>query len=301
MGAKNSKSVQSSAVFLADITTNSIINNQTICKSSTSINQTQDISVDNSGVVALQGVCIAAGQSARDCASLIGSGIALSNVSQDAAVTISSGCQIDSKTQTAVTNDLTNNIMQKIQSSSDDVGDALKSMATAINGKNSSSVDLKTTVQNTINNTFTVNNLQEFVNTIVAGQSQMLAFKNTQSAAFNNISQSLALKATYSLCAKNEDIVNAAATITNQATQEATVSSQVLPGLWSTLQTTLTAWFGSLKVAYLAVGGSVSSLICGIVIIIGVFFFTGGQTTLQQGISAAAAMTPQGAAAQILN
>lgn len=300
MGGKNSKAINSTVSMISDITTNSIVNNQTTCKSSTSVNQNQEITVDNSGVVALQTACIAAGQSAKDCASLIGSGVTLSNVSQDAAVTISAGCQIDSKTQQSVSNDLVNNIMQKINSSSDDVGDALKSMATAINGKNNSTTDLKSTVQNTVNNTFTVNNLQEFVNTIVAGQSQILAFKNTQSAAFNNISQSLAVKATYSLCAKNQDIVSAANNVQNSATQAATVSSEVLPGVTDAIKTALTGWFGSMKTAFLAIGGSVSSLVCGIVLIVAVFFLTGGQQTLQKGINTAGKMTPAGAAASIL-
>lgn len=287
MGAKNSKSITSTAAFISDITTNSIVNSQTSCKSSTSVNQNQAISVDNSGVVALQTACIAAGQNARDCAALIGSGTTISNVSQDAAVTISSGCQVDTKTQAAVANDLTNNIMQKIQSSSDDVGDALKSMATAIGGKNQSSVDMQTTVKNTVNQTFTTNNLQEMVNTIVAGQSQILTFKDTQAVAFNNISQSLALKATFQLCAKNEAIVNAATTISNQATQAATVASEALPGLWNTVQGFMTGLFGTMQTAYIAIGGCVSCILCALVLIAGIFFFTGGQNTLQQGIKVA--------------
>ena len=300
MGGQNSKSIQACASLVSNVTMNSIVNNQTTCKSSTNVNQNQNISVDNSGVVALQTACIASGQSAKDCVALIGGGTTISGISQDAAVTISSNCVIDSKTQTAVANDLTNNIMQKINSSSDDVGDALKSMATAINGKNNSSTSLQTTVQNTINNTFTTSNLQEMVNSIVAGQSQIIAFKDTQSLAFNNVSQSLALKATYSLCAKNQDIVQAAATISNQATQAATVSSEALPGLWKTAQSLLTGYFGSLQTGIIALGGCVCCIMVALIAICIAFFATGGNQTLQQGITTAASLTPTGAAASIL-
>ena len=287
MGSSNSKSISEVATFVNTVTTNSIINNGTSCADTTTVTQDQNISVDGSGILALETACINAGQSAASCAALIGSGVTVSGVSQDASVTIGSQCTVNNQSTASIQSDLINNIMQKINSSSDDVGDALKAIATAAGGKNQSQTQLQTTVTNAITNTFTQNNLQSMVTQLAAQQSQILSFKNQQSAAFSNINQNLQLKALYSLVAKNTTLQTAINSVDNSATQAATQTSEVLPGLWSTLQGFFTGIFGTMQVAYIASGVSVGLCVLCMCIVCIAFFASGGQQTLQQGISTA--------------
>ena len=287
MGSSSSKNITDCATFVSDVTVNSIINNTTSCQDTTTVTQDQNISVDNSGVLALETACINAGQSAASCAALVGSGVTVSGVSQDAAVTIGSQCSVDDTSNAKVQTDLTNNIMQKINSSSDDVGDALKSIATAAGGKNQSTTQLQTTVSNLITNTFTTNNTQSMINQMIAQQKQIISFKNTQAAAFSNINQSLKLQALYSLVAKNTTLQSAINSVDNSATQAATVASSALPGLWSTLQGFFTGLFGSMETSYIVSGVSVGLCVLCCCVVCVAFFAYGGNNTLQQGISTA--------------
>lgn len=287
MGGTQSKSISDVANFVNTVTTNSIINNATNCTDTTTISQNQTLTVDGSGIVDLENACVKAGQPPASCAAFIGSGVTVSGLSQAASVTISSECNVGSSATSLIQSDLTNNIMQSINSSSDDVGDALKSIATAAGGKNQSQTQLQTTVSNLITNTFTQNNLQTMVDQLAAQQSQIVSFKNVQSAAFSNINQNLQLQALYSLVATNTTLQTAINTVTNSATQAATVTSQALPGLWSTLQGFFTGLFGSMETSYIVSGVSVACCVCCMCVVCVAFFYYGGNDTLQQGITTA--------------
>ena len=203
MGANNSKTIQSTATFVSNATFNSVIKTQNIQRTSTTVNQSQviDVSTDTSVLLA----CIQIlGPSGYDCSKLMANG-SFSGISQVAAYDITAKTQLSDSDTTKVQNDMTAAIQAKMAESSDDVGAALKSIATAAGGNNSSSTSLNQSVTNIVTNNFTKDTLNEMISSYASGQSQVFKVTNSKATA-SGFSQSLQVKALTEMVASNATI-----------------------------------------------------------------------------------------------
>ena len=297
MGGSASKSISDSAAFVSSVAMNSVMTNGTSCASTTTATQNQTVTIDGSGLQDLEKVCLQLGHSTADCAAMVAGGTTVDGISQAAILTVGQNCTVDDTNIASIQQDITNQIMQKINSSSDDVGDALKAIATAAGGKNQSNIQLSTTISSLVSDSFTVSNTRTMVQTVIAGQNQVISILNAPSAAIKNVQQSIQIQALSTLVANSTNLNNAVQQVQNSVTQSATQSSEALPGLWSTLQGFFTGLFGTMTNAYIASGISVACVVLCCCVVCIAFFATGGQSTLQQGISTAGSLAPLAALA----
>ncbi len=297
MGSNTSKSLSDTCAFVSSVAMNSVMNNGTSCTSTTTAVQDQAVNIDGSGVTALLAACIAAGQSSSACSSLIGSGTLVDGISQSAIVTVGQNCSVNSSNIASVQQDITNQILQKINSSSDDVGDTLKEIANAAGGSSNSNTSLSTTISSLVSDSFTVNNTNQMIQTVLTHQKQIVNVTNAQSTAVLNVVQNIQMQALSTLVANSTNLNNAVQQVQNSVTQSATQSSEALPGLWKTLQGFFTGLFGSMTTAYIASGVAAGLSVLCCCIVCAIFFATGGQSTLQQGITTAGSLAPMAALA----
>lgn len=192
MGAKNSKTMQSTASFVANSVFNSVVKTQNIQQTAATVNQNQVIDVSTDPNVLLACIQIL-GPSGYDCSKLMSNGN-FSNVSQIATYNITATTQLSDSDTTSVQNQLTSAITAKMADTSDDVGAALKSIATAAGGNNTSSTTLNQSVQMLVTNNFTKDTVNKMISSYASGQSQVLKVTNSTSTV-SGFSQSLQVQA----------------------------------------------------------------------------------------------------------
>ena len=244
MGGSTSKSVQSSASLISSVIMNSAVTSNTDCNQSSSLVQNQVVSVDNTEQQKTLQLCLllANGNAAvnQSCTSFIQSAN-VSDLSQGASIVLQTNCTVDTKMLATMQQDVSNAIMNKITSSSDDIGDFLKSMAVAAGGKSNDTTSMTSTVNNMVSSTMTMAATQKMITTISQQQNQQLNLKSF-TGTMKGMNQMLQVQALATLVASNSATNSAVQTATNSVTNDVTKSSSlttVLDGLWKTLQTGL--------------------------------------------------------------
>jgi len=282
MGAKASKSLTNTSTFITDIVLSTVVTSNTNCTTTGTISQNQDVSVDGTAYTQLMApvlqTCLAAGQKPADCAALV-QGVQLNGVNQGADITITTTCVVNNDVVNQVQANLENQINQKLASTSDDIGDALKGIVSALNPKGSSSTSLSNSavVKNTIASTFTVDAVQSMVTSFAAQQSQAISIKN-QPGVYANFNQNLKLRVMSDLVAKNSTLSSAVATVDNSSKSDLTNKEQGPVDIFQ-------SFFGFLKSSMGITAVVLCCLLCVVMVVLAIFFATGGQETLQKGIN----------------
>ena len=294
MGAHASKSVNETASMVSSTILNTAVTLNNTCQNSATTTQLQEYNVDGSGNLQAYNTCLTTAASAKwtdpatICSPLLGGAVTFNGISQGASVNITANCSIlDTQTST-VQQDVMNAINAKLDNSTDDVGQFLTQLGSALGGSSNNTSSLKTSIANQVKATMTTTATNTMINAYATSQNLIFNVKSPPTAvAFQNVSQQLAVTALSSLVASNSVLNAAVQTAQNSVTTAATSTDQVLPGLWTTIQGGLAGWFGSIQNGEIAVAACVVCALCVLFGCSAVFFFSGGQSTLQQGISAA--------------
>ena len=256
MGANNSKTMQSTATFVSNATFNSVIKTQNIQQTSTTVNQSQVIDVATDKDVLLACIQIL-GPSGYDCSKLM-SNATFSGISQVATYDITAKTQLSDSDTTKVQNDMTAAIQQKMADSSDDVGAALKSIATAAGGDNSSSTSLNQSVTNIVTNNFTKDTINQMISSYASGQSQVFKVTNSKAAA-SGFSQSLQVKALTEMVASNATIREAVNKTDANLTGETDTKSKGLTDIVDTVGNTINGvWSSTTSMGKVLIVGGVA-------------------------------------------
>lgn len=292
MGASNSKSCNSACSLVSSVILNSAVKQNTTCKSTTTANQTQEVVIDGKAYLdCVSNLASAKGWTASDiktlCAPLQAGNNTISGISQTAQLDITTTCKLDQAQTQQAQQDVMNAIDQSLKSSTDDAGQFLKSLGVALGGKANDSVSLSTAIKNEMSNTMTVETTNTFINDYAVNQSQIVKITGASKSQIQNVSQTIAIKALADMVAKNSTMNSAVQKADNTVKSQTSASDDILPALWASIQSLLTGWFGTIQNAYIAVAVCVVCAFCMLFGCSAVFLMTGGQNTLQQGISVA--------------
>ena len=273
MGGTNSKETQNINTYLSQVTTKSITTNKTSCQSTATVNQSVTITDDpyaeavkcnqvcaaNSGIAACYDTCKLLAQGAASSSLTVG------DINQTAQVSLSAACKVDTSVTNAVQQDVTNAITQKLDQTTDDIGKALTSVMSSIT-KTSDITTNKNEVSSLVNSTFTIENLQEFVNKVAATQDVLIKMNQT-TAVLNGITQMASTQAMTDMLATNTTLNTATQAVTNSASQELKQTSEVLPGVQAGIASLLGGLGSLISSPFLIVGAVV------IVLLIVLFLF----------------------------
>ena len=266
MGANNSKTMQSTASFVANSTFNSVVKTQNIQQTAATVNQSQVIDVSTDPTILLACIQIL-GPSGYDCSKLMSNGT-FSNVSQIATYNITATTQLSDSDTTSVQNDLTSAITAKMADTSDDVGAALKSIATAAGGNNSSSTTLNQSVQEIVTNNFTKDTVNKMISSYASGQSQVLKVTNSTSTV-SGFSQSLQVQALTEMVTASSTLSAAVTKADSTSTTTNTTQEKGLTDIVASIGSTIDSAFGDLSSVgkVLVIGGVACVLIIPLVIL----------------------------------
>lgn len=266
MGANNSKALQSTATFVANSTFNSVVKTQNIQQTAATVNQSQVVDVSTDPNVLLACIQIL-GPSGYDCSKLMSNGTFSGN-SQVATFNITATTQLSDSDTTTVQNDLTAAITAKMADTSDDVGSALKSIATAAGGNNSSATSLNQSVSEIVTNNFTKDTVNKMINSYASGQSQVFKVTNSTASA-GGFAQSLQVQALTQMVTSSSTL-NAAVTKADAAsTTTNTTQSKGLTDIVEDVGNTIGGAFKDLSSVgkTLVIGGVACVLIVPLVIL----------------------------------
>ena len=266
MGANNSKTMQSTASFVANSTFNSVVKTQNIQQTAASVNQSQVIDVSTDPNILLACIQIL-GPSGYDCSKLMSNGN-FSNVSQIATYNITATTQLSDSDTTSVQNQLTSAITAKMADTSDDVGAALKSIATAAGGNNSSSVSLNQSVQEIVTNNFTKDTVNKMISSYASGQSQVLKVTNSTSTV-SGFSQSLQVQALTQMVTASSTLSAAVTKADSTSTSSSATQEKGLTDIVDEIGSTISGAFADVSSVgkVLILGGVACVLIVPLVIL----------------------------------
>ena len=272
---------QNAISYLNSTTTNTLVQVNTSCMGQTNTSQNLEIDVGTSNEVML--ACLAIPSIAANCGSLMSNGIVIDGVTQSANVVNIVSCKVDTNTVQALQSSLAAQIAQKMDQTDDAVGSAVKSLVTTFNNTSTNTTNTQD-VKNFVTQNFTLQSTQTMVNTISTVQNQKIVAQNTNNTAVKNLVQSIQLQAMTDLLSSNQTTLSAMNTMDAATTQTTTQTTKGLTDLFSSLMGTVSTFIKSYAYAVIAV---VCAICCCLVIIGIAFFATGGQKTLQQGITTA--------------
>jgi len=266
MGANNSKTMQSTATFVANSTFNSVVKTQNIQQTAASVNQSQVVDVSTDPNILLACIQIL-GPSGYDCSKLMSNGTFSGN-SQVATYNITATTQLSDSDTTQVQNDLTSAITAKMADTSDDVGAALKSIATAAGGNNSSSTTLNQSVSEIVTNNFTKDTVNKMISSYASGQYQVFKVTNSTSTA-SGFAQSLQVRALTQMVTSSSTLNAAVTKADATSTTTNTTQAKGLTDIVSTIGTTIGGAFKDLSSVgkTLVIGGVACVLIVPLVIL----------------------------------
>jgi len=236
MGSNSSKTMQSTATFVANSTFNSVVKTQNIQQTAASVNQSQVVDVSTDPNILLACIQIL-GPSGYDCSKLMSNGTFSGN-SQVATYNITATTQLSDSDATQVQNDLTSAITAKMADTSDDVGAALKSIATAAGGNNSSSTTLNQSVSEIVTNNFTKDTVNKMISSYASGQSQVFKVTNSTSTA-SGFAQSLQVRALTQMVTSSSTLNAAVTKADATSTTTNTTQEKGLTDIVSTIGTTI--------------------------------------------------------------
>lgn len=223
---------------------NSAITSNTSCNASSAVVQDQSVTVDNTEQQKTLQLCLslANGNPAanKSCKDFIQSAN-ISNLTQGASIVLTTNCTVDTKMLATMQQDVANAIMNKVTSSTDDVGQFLKSVAVAAGGKSNDTISLHSAVTNMVSSTMTLSATQNMITTLSQQQHQQLKLTSF-TGTVKGMNQLLQVQAMSTLVASNSATAAAVQKATNTTTNDVTTSSNltnVFDGLWKTLQTGL--------------------------------------------------------------
>ena len=274
MGGTNSKATTNINTFLSQVTTKSITTNKTSCQSTATVNQSVTITDDPYAEAAkCTGICAAnpnAPAACYDVCKVLADGAKMStltvgNIDQKAEVTLTSSCTVDTTVQNAVKQDVTNAVTQQMAKTGDDVGTALISALSTIT-KTSDVTTNQNQVSSLVDSTFSVENLQTYVNTVAATQ-DVLIKATVSTAVLNGITQMASTQAMATMLATNTTLNSVAQAVTNSAVQDLKQTSEVLPGIQAGIASLLGGIGSLISSPFLIIG------IVVVLILLGLFFF----------------------------
>lgn len=244
MGGSSSKTIQSSAAYVSSVMMNSAVTSNTNCSAASSIVQNQTVTIDNTEQQKTVQLCLtlANGNAAvnKTCKDFI-QAANVSDITQGASIVLTTDCTVDTKMLAQMQQDVSNAIMNKITSSTDDIGEFLKSVAIAAGGKSNDTTSMTSTVSNMVSSTMTLSATQNMITTLSQQQNQQLNLKSF-TGTMKGLNQMLQVQAISTLVASNSATNAAVQKATNSTTNDVTSSSNltnVFDGLWKTLQTGL--------------------------------------------------------------
>lgn len=266
MGANNSKTMQSTASFVANSVFNSVIKTQNIQQTAATVNQSQTIDVSTDPNVLLACIQIL-GPSGYDCSKLMSNGT-FSDVSQVATYNITATTQLSDSDTTSVQNQLTSAITAKMADTSDDVGAALKSIATAAGGNNSSSATLNQSVSELVTNNFTKDTVNKMISSYASGQSQVLKVTNSNSTV-SGFSQSLQVQALTQMVTASSTLSAAVTKADSTSTSTSTSQEKGLTDIVEDIGNTIGGAFSDLSSVgkTLVIGGVACVLIIPLIVL----------------------------------
>ena len=266
MGANNSKTMQSTASFVANSTFNSVVKTQNIQQTAASVNQSQVVDVSTDPTVLLACIQIL-GPSGYDCSKLMSNGTFSGN-SQVATYNITATTQLSDSDTTSVQNELTSAITAKMADTSDDVGAALKSIATAAGGNNSSSTSLNQSVSEIVTNNFTKDTVNKMISSYASGQSQVFKVTNSNSTA-SGFAQSLQVQALTQMVTASSTLSAAVTKADSTSSGDTSTQEKGLTDIVKSIGDTVDSAFGDLSSVgkTLVIGGVACVLIVPLVIL----------------------------------
>lgn len=213
MGATHSTKMQSTLQFVTSTTFSSIVSVQSSCK--TTSNSTQNTTINVSSDTGVLNHCLdTAGLIGYDCSKLMASA-KISGVNQSADLQITSNCKFDDSTAAQLQSSVAAQLQSKMADQTDAVGQALMNVTQAIGGKNQSDTQLKQTITNTVNESFSSSTVNSMLSAYSTSQNAAINV-NTASADIANITQFTQLKAVSDMLAQNKTLQTAASSVDAQ-------------------------------------------------------------------------------------
>lgn len=244
MGGSSSKSVTQSASYISSVMMNSAVSSKTTCNQASTTMQNQVVNIDNTEEQKTAQLCLRIGgantANINACKAFIQSAN-ISDLTQGASIVLQTDCKVSTDMLTTMQQDVSNAIMNKITSSTDDIGEFLKSVAIAAGGKSNDTTSMTSTVNNMVSSTMTMSATQDMMTTLSQQQNQELNLKSF-TGTMKGINQMLQVQAMATLVASNSATNTAVQKAINSTTNDVTQSSSltnVFDGLWKTLQTGL--------------------------------------------------------------
>jgi len=298
MGGSNSTQVSQTGAYVSSVMMSSAVSSNTTCSQSSALVENQVVTVDNTENDKVLELCLtlANGNAAanKSCQSFIQTAT-VNDISQGASIVLSTNCTVNTAMLATMQQDVTNAIMNKITSSTDDIGEFLKSVAVAAGGNVNNTTSMSTTVSNMVSSTMTLTATQSMITTLSQAQNQQLNLKNF-TGTYKAMNQLLQVQALATLVASNTATNTAVQKAENSVTNDVTASSDltnVFDGLWKTLQTGLGVLGNWIYAIYAVIGLIV---ICCCFVCVVPLFTSGSKPSTVASSIAGSAMSSEGAA-----
>ena len=250
MGSSQSKAVQAVSTAVANVAFTCITNNSTTCQTTTTVVQSQGVTIT-------------------------GSGNTVDGVGQNSVVQLSAACQVDDTTNQQMQADITSMLQGQASSNSSALGDTLRSFVTVLGGNSTDSTSVKSTISTNVNQLFTKNNTNSMIANYVTNQSQSLTIYGSYNNV-SNITQALQLNALISMASNSTTISKAATTVSQQSNNSAsTVSTDPIQEVFSGVSQVIGSVSGNWT---LLAGGGLCCCCCCIIILAIIFMLTRGNS-----------------------
>lgn len=227
--------------FLSSTTLKTIVKINNKCLANTTALQNQEIRVGTSDAVML--ACLGK-FSPTDCSMLMSKGVEAFDIKQDSDIQNIVSCKIDNKMLNDLQAQLKQQIDQKMNTSDDGVGAALKTLVSVFNDKKGN-VTNNTSSQMLVDNTFDLESVQELISTISADQKQLISIGNANDSSAKAISQSIQIKAMADLLSSNDLTAQAVVAVDNKAVQDNDASGRGLTDIVKDVGDTVGEGIGS--------------------------------------------------------
>lgn len=218
MGITHSSSVTNATSVLSSMMFNTVVSIKQTCQSNAAGVQNQAITVGTDDAVLT--ACLAK-WSPADCAIVMSTGLSVFNVNQNAKVVQITQCSMDSTIISQLQASLTDQINQQLAKTTDGVTDDVKSLIQSTQNTNDNTVNT-TDVKNFVTQNFTLDAVQEAINTVSTTQAQAITLQNAKASTIHDIGQAVQVEATLTLLQKNKATAAAIVKMDNAVTQSVT-------------------------------------------------------------------------------
>ena len=232
MGVSHSTVVNNASSIFSQLMFQTVVSVKNDCQNNATLTQSNVINVGTPTEVIT--ACIAGHWSPTECQKLQSTGLSVYNISSNAKVVVLTSCKLDSTLISTLQTQLTDQINQQLQKTTDGFTAAAKDFINATQNTTDATTNT-TTVSNFVKNTFTLDAVNKAINTVSLTQSSILNVQNISNSTIHDVSSVAQLESTLTLFLNNSATAAAITKLDNSGSQTISTSEKGLTDIVATL------------------------------------------------------------------